>query len=119
MDAPSAVARWATDRGSRIVTTRIVYFVVFIAGIGLGLLYFGGLWLTVRALSTVRRPGLLTLGSFAGRMAVTLVSFYLIMGGHWERLLAALLGFLLTRGMLVRRWGRKGSISDVLRKEVR
>lgn len=101
------------------MTTRIIYFVVvFTAGIGLGAFYFGGLWLTVRAFPTARRPALLALGSFAGRMAVTLVGFYLVSGGRWERLLVALTGFLLMRGVLVRRWGRRGSISDVPSKEV-
>jgi F1F0 ATPase subunit 2 len=101
------------------MTTTIVYLVVaFIAGMGLGLFYFGSLWLTVRAVQTARRAVLLTLSSFVGRMAVTIVGFYLIMGGHWERLIVALLGFLLMRGILVRRLGKKGKISDFLRKEV-
>jgi F1F0 ATPase subunit 2 len=73
-------------------------------GVGLGLFYFGGLWLTVRAVPTAHRPALLTLGSFLARLGMTLFGFYLIMGGRWERLLVALLGFILMRAILVRHW---------------
>ncbi len=69
----------------------------FAVGLGLGLFYFGGLWLTVRRLPAARHPVLLVLGSFLGRTAVTLVGFYLIMGGRWERLLASLVAFTLMR----------------------
>ena len=74
------------------------------AGIGLGLFYFGGLWLTVRQLPTARRPALLSLLSFFGRLGIVLFGFYLVMGSHWERLLICLLGFLGVRVILVRLW---------------
>ena len=75
------------------------------AGMGLGIFYFGGLWLTVRRLPTARQPALLSLLSFFGRLGVVLFGFYLVMGGHWERLLVCLLGFLGARVILVRVWG--------------
>lgn len=75
------------------------------AGIGLGIFYFGGLWLTVRRLPTVRWPALLSLLSFFARLGVALFGFYLVMGGHWERLLVCLFGFLAIRIILVRLWG--------------
>lgn len=74
-------------------------------GIGLGIFYFGGLWMTVQRLPTARRPVFMSLGSFFGRLAVVLGGFYFVMGGHWERLLVCLLGFLCARFVLVRRWG--------------
>jgi F1F0 ATPase subunit 2 len=70
---------------------------------GLGLFYFGGLWLTVRQLPTCRWPAPLLVGSFLGRTALTLVGFYLIMGGRWERMLACLVGFMMARLFLVSR----------------
>ena len=73
------------------------------AGIGLGLFYFGGLWLTVRQLPTCRWPAPLLLGSFVGRTAVVLVGFYFVMGGRWERMLACLVGFIMARLFLVSR----------------
>jgi F1F0 ATPase subunit 2 len=74
-------------------------------GVGVGVVYFGGLWLTVRRLPDARRPALLLLGSVVGRTVLTLLGFYLVMGARWERLLACLAGFILARMVLVRRLG--------------
>jgi F1F0 ATPase subunit 2 len=82
------------------------------AGIVLGTFYFGGLWLTVRRLPTAQRPALLSLLSFFARLGVVLSGFYLVMDGHWQRLLACLLGFLGVRFLLVRRWGPEGMKSS-------
>jgi F1F0 ATPase subunit 2 len=79
--------------------------VAFLAGIGLGSFYFGALWLTVRRLPTARRPFLLTFFSFLVRLGVTMLGFYLAMGGHWERLLVCLLGFVGMRNVLTHIWG--------------
>ena len=76
-----------------------------VAGTGLGLFYFSGLWLTVRQLPTARRPLLLSMCSFLGRLGVVLFGFYLVMDNHWERLLVCLLGFLGVRVILVSVWG--------------
>ncbi|NIO10485.1 MAG: ATP synthase subunit I [Deltaproteobacteria bacterium] len=92
-------------------------FVVFMAGIGIGVFYFGGLWVTVRRLPTTRHPALWTLGSFMGRTGMSLLGFYAAMGGRWERLLACLFGFLLARHFLVRRW-RTGKTHLVEKKRV-
>lgn len=78
------------------------------AGIGLGVFYFGGLWLTVRRLPTAQRPALLSLLSFFARLGVVLFGFYFVMDGRWVRLLVCLLGFLGARVILVRRWGPEG-----------
>jgi len=75
------------------------------AGIGLGIFYFFGLWLTVRRLTTTRRPVLISLSSFFGRLAAVLLGFYFVMGGRWERLIACLVGFLAVRVVVVRRRG--------------
>jgi len=73
------------------------------AGMGLGLFYFGGLWLTVRQLPTRRYSVPLFLGSFVGRTAVVLAGFYFVMDGRWERVLACLAGFIMVRQLLVSR----------------
>lgn len=83
-----------------------------LAGAGLGLLFFGGLWYTIQQLPHSRRPALLLLGSFVLRLSLTLFGFYLILGGTAaavDRLLAALLGFLLVRLLLTRRLRRAGN----------
>ena len=81
-------------------------------GLGLGFFYFGGLWLTVRHLPNCRSPELFTLGSFALRVAVTLLGFYLVMGDRWERLLACMIGFILLRTLLVYRLNPKSRVKD-------
>jgi len=87
------------------VAELLPYAVALVAGMGLGIFYFGGLWLTVQRLATARRPGLLSVSSFFVRLGVVLLGFYLVMDGRWQRLLLCLLGFLAVRGILVRLWG--------------
>jgi len=76
-----------------------------LAGLALGLFYFGGLWLTVRVIPRARRPWVLVLGSFAARLALTVAAFYIVMAGDWKRLVACLCGFLATRLALTRALG--------------
>ena len=76
-----------------------------VAGLGLGSFHFGALWLTVRQLPSTQRPFFLSFLSFLVRLAVTLFGFYLAMGGHWERLLVCLVGFVGIRNVLTRVWG--------------
>ena len=75
-----------------------------IAGLALGVFYFGGLWLTVRRLPKARQPALLTLGSLTGRLGVTLMGVYLVTGGHWAKIGVCFLGFFVMRTILVQRW---------------
>ena len=73
------------------------------AGLGLGLAYFGGLWLTVRRVATTRRPVLLFAGSFVLRTALVVAGMYLVMNGSWQRMLACLAGFIIVRQVMVSR----------------
>jgi F1F0 ATPase subunit 2 len=68
-----------------------------LAGVLLGFFYFGGLWMTVQRLPSIRHPALLTLGSFLGRTAIAMLVFYSVMGGSLVNLLVCLVGFLLAR----------------------
>lgn len=71
-------------------------------GAGLGIFYFGGLWLTLKKLPSSGNPYFLTLGSFFGRTVLSLSVFYLISrGGQWERLLISLFGFIMMKVFLV------------------
>ena len=73
-------------------------------GFAIGIFYFSSLWVTVRHLPTTQKPVLLIIGSLIGRLSIAILGFYLIMDGRWEKLLIALLGFVLARGILIRRW---------------
>jgi len=76
----------------------------FLAGTAIGYFYFGGLWLTVRKLPSARSPGPFAFGSFVVRTALAVFCFYLIASaGHWERLIASVVGFALARWVLVMR----------------
>ena len=70
---------------------------VIAAGFVLGLLFYGGLWWTVRHAADFRRPALTLLGSALLRMTAGLGGFYGLAGGEWSRMLLSLLGFLLAR----------------------
>lgn len=72
------------------------------AGAALGVVFFGGLWWTVRKGVTATQPALWFFGSLLLRMAVVLAGFYFVSGGQWERLLACLLGFVIARLLLMR-----------------
>jgi F1F0 ATPase subunit 2 len=79
----------------------VVLAVAFTAGMALGAFYFMALWRTVRQLPSAKNSARLLLGSLILRMAVVMAGFYLIMGaGHWERLTAAMLGFIIVRKIL-------------------
>ena len=85
--------------------------VALAAGAGIGAIFFGGLWLTLLKLPTARWPILLVMGSMVGRMGIALISFYLIMNGNWQRLIACVLGFILMRQLLIRQLQPAQSIS--------
>jgi F1F0 ATPase subunit 2 len=68
---------------------------------GVGLIYLGGLWWTVRRLAMVKRPGLLLFSSFLVRIGLALVCLYLVTGKDWIRLMAALLGLMGVRFIMV------------------
>jgi len=67
------------------------------AGMLLGAIFFGGLWLTVRKGASSKQPALWFFGSLLLRMSIALAGFNIVSGGHWERLLLCLLGFVMAR----------------------
>jgi len=76
-----------------------------IAGVLLGTMFFGGLWWTVRQGVSAKRPALWFLGSLLLRTGIVLAGFYFVAGGHWERLLLCLLGFVIAHFMVTRLTG--------------
>ena len=80
---------------------------VFMFGFVLSGLYFGGLWITVQRIQDVQHPARLLVISFLVRAALVLSGFYLLLRwipARWELIGGALLGFLVGRGLLIRRW---------------
>ena len=68
----------------------------------LGVIFFGGLWWTVRKVISSKWPALWLLGSMLLRTGIALAGFYFVAGGHWERLLACLAGFVIARLIVTR-----------------
>lgn len=89
------------------------YGIVLAAGFAMGIVFFGGLWYTVRSLPGSQHPVLLTLASFWVRMLLVMGGFLVAMDRRWERATVCLVGFLLAR-LLLSCWipapdsGRKG-----------
>ncbi|GAB62619.1 MAG: ATP synthase subunit I [Candidatus Jettenia sp.] len=83
----------------------IIFIVLSLAnGIGLSILYFGGLWLTVQVLPVSGRPAFFMAGSFLMRIAAILCGLYVIIPhGEWKSFLAFMLGFLFMRIVLIQR----------------
>ena len=77
----------------------------FSGGLALGWGYFGGLWWTVRRLTSARRPGLLFAASFVIRTGLVIGGLFVLAAGGWMSMAAALVGLLAMRVVLTRRWG--------------
>ncbi|MCB9340406.1 MAG: ATP synthase subunit I [Lewinellaceae bacterium] len=73
-----------------------------LAGALLGAFFFGGLWWTVQKGLTAQNPALWFLGSMLVRTGVTLVGFYFVSDGRWERMVACLLGFLAAKFVVLK-----------------
>ncbi len=78
-----------------------------LAGFGLGIVFYGGLWLTLRGLGKSKHPVVLVLGSFWGRTAIVIAGLILAMDTRWERALVCMAGFVLARAALAR-WIPRG-----------
>jgi F1F0 ATPase subunit 2 len=81
----------------------------FVPGFILGIFYFYSLWITLRQIPTTAYPIRLLIGSWLGRMIVTLFGFYLVMDGQWQRVLICLGGFVAARILLTRFWQPKNN----------
>lgn len=68
-----------------------------IAGIVLGLFFYGGLWLTVRHVSHAQHLAWHTLASFWLRSAVVVAGFLLLVDRRWEYVVLCFAGFIAAR----------------------
>lgn len=85
----------------RLFIMAAMLFVGFAAGI----LYFQGLWLTVKRVAGGSSSGGKLVGSFIFRLALLMAVFYFFMHHDWQRLIALSIGFWLARFIMVRRLG--------------
>lgn len=86
----------------------LLFLAVLMAGVLLGLFFFGGLWWTVRKGLSSNRPALWFFGSTLLRTLIVVGGFYLVGHGHWQRVVLCLLGFFLAR-LVVTRLNKEGT----------
>ena len=75
----------------------LVFALAFASGVLLGVIFFGGLWWTVRRGLLSPVPALWFSASSLIRTGVVLGGFYVVSQGEWRRLLTCLLAFFLAR----------------------
>jgi F1F0 ATPase subunit 2 len=90
---------------------------VFIAGLMLGTMFFGGLWFTVKKAVTTRIPALWIFSSFFLRISISLVGFYFVSAGNWKRLLICVAGFIVARTLVIH-FTKSIDEKQILKKEV-
>ena len=88
------------------------------AGIGLGIVFFGGLWLTIQKGLQSKKSGLIFTGSFIIRMTVILLGFYYVGSNDWKMMMACLAGFLITRVAITRYTKKQEQSKATFMKEV-
>lgn len=84
------------------MSTVITVAVGLVAGVMLGLVFFGGLWWTTQRLAASSQPGILVSVSLLVRVAVLAAGLFLLAQVGNAALLAAVLGLLVTRIGLTR-----------------
>jgi F1F0 ATPase subunit 2 len=92
------------------LNTLFILILMFMAGLALGALYFISLWETVRRLERTGGGARLLAISFVVRLAIILTAFFFLMNGHWERLAAAMIGFVVIRKILTYHLGPQNAV---------
>lgn len=72
----------------------------FFIGMLLGLVYFGGLYLSIKRMSESKYPAMLMTLSFIIRMGILIGIFFYLSKDGYKNMLFALLGVILTRFIL-------------------
>jgi len=82
--------------------TTVTLVALFFIGGTIGLLFFGGLWLTLK-LCVARKGGYIWhFSGFILRAGLTCGAFFVLMQGDWQRLAALAAGFMCVRICIVR-----------------
>ena len=77
------------------------YLGIFVGGMVLGLVFFGGLWLTIRKALGSKTPALWFALSMFVRVGITLAGFYLLTRGHLVNFVFCLPGFMVAKILFI------------------
>ena len=80
--------------------------IAFIVGILVGSLFFGGLYLTVKKLTSLKYPALFMILSLIVRLVILAGGIYLIMDGGIKNVLSAMAGIILVRFVMIAKLGK-------------
>ncbi len=83
----------------------LLLLISFLGGTLLGVFYFNSLWKTVKKLTGEGKQGMFMITGYFIRTGIVFAGFYIIMSGRWERIVAALAGFILAREIMKRVFG--------------
>jgi F1F0 ATPase subunit 2 len=73
----------------------------FISGFVLGVIFFGGLWFTVKKAVASKNTALWIAGSSIIRIAIVLTGIYYIAEGSWQKMVLCMVGFIVARFMVI------------------
>lgn len=91
-----------------MMRSALALFAGLALGAAVGVLFFGGLHMTVARLSHTRHPALLALGSMTLRLFAAAAGFFIAARTGLPAILAALVGFIAVRAFAVHAWGPGG-----------
>lgn len=87
-----------------------LHLLALAAGIILSIIYFVGLWYTVKNIGKMRRPHVVIAASFLARISIVLLGFYFVLLFNWSYLLLAFLAFIVTRQIIINKIGETSKL---------
>jgi F1F0 ATPase subunit 2 len=73
-----------------------LFIIILVAGLGLGIIFYGGLYLTVGKLRDYPNPGLVALISFILRTIIVMAGFFTIIRNSPKGIIPGLIGFFIS-----------------------
>jgi len=90
-----------------------LFVILALAGGGLaGMVYFGGLWITVKGVVEHKKPAMLLVLSFLIRISIAGAVFYALMMYQWAYLAVAMVSFMAVRQLMVKKLGQPKTLSE-------
>lgn len=84
-----------------------------LTGALLGVVFFAGLWWTVRRALSSAQAALWFSGSFLLRTAIVLAGIYFVSRGDWRRMVGCMVGFLLARTVIKRLTASRAALEGI------